>query len=150
MINRRKDVKLYNVFFPVWMLFLVPQVWLAVFPINFLVDSLILLAGLSAWKIADKKLWYKRHIFKIFCFGLLADFIAAGFLLLMLVLEIGQTGDDIFLTAPATLLAGLLIYIFNCRFTFKTAEQPLRRKLSLLFAIATAPYTFLIPVTWIY
>ena len=57
---------------------------------------------------------------------------------------------ELLFTLLATAISAVLIYLFNYRFTFNKAEQGARFKLSLIFAIATAPYTFLIPTTSIY
>lgn len=148
--TNRKGVKLYNVLFPVWMLILFPQVWLIVLPGNFIIDSIVLLISMSALKIADKKKWYKSHILKIFAFGMLSDFIGALFMLVAVVLEISQTGDELYFTIPALLLSAFAIYALNYFVTFKKDDKITRHKSSLIFAIATAPYTFLIPLAWIY
>ena len=66
MVNvMKKDVKLYNVLFPFWMLLLFPQMWLIVLPGNFIIDSLVLLISMAVLKISDKKQWYNQHILKI-------------------------------------------------------------------------------------
>ena len=65
-MKNKNSVKLYNVLFPFWMLLLFPQMWLVILPGNFIIDSLVLIIGMSALKIADKKQWYKKHILKIF------------------------------------------------------------------------------------
>ena len=145
-----KSVKLYNVLFPVWMLLLFPTVWLVVLPGNFIIDSLVLLIGMRTLSIPEKKALYKRSILKIFCFGLAADLIGAGLLFLALVLEMLKTGDEIYLTAPAVIISAAFIFLFNYLITFKHADRNTRVKLSVIFAVATAPYTFLIPTSWIY
>ena len=151
MLNRRKEVKLRNVIFPLWMLCLFPGVWLIVLPGNFIIDSLVLLISLSLMKIPNKKQLYKRHIFKIFGFGLLADVIGSAYMLLLLWgLEIGETGTDPYLTIPALLISAGLIFVFNYFVTFKREDKALRLKLSLIFAVITAPYTFLVPTSWLY
>lgn len=146
-----KKTKLYNVLFPFWMLLLFPQLWLIVLPGNFIIDSLVLLASLCILKISDKKQWYKKHIVKIFAFGMLSDIIGAAYMLfLMLAFEVGRMGDELYLTIPALIISAVLIFIFNYRITFKNAEKELRCKLALIFAIVTAPYTFLVPSSWLY
>lgn len=132
------------------MLILFPQVWLVVLPGNFIIDSIVLLISMSALKIADKKRWYKSHILKIFAFGMLSDFFGALFMLLAVVLELSQTGDELYFTIPALLLSAFAIYALNYFVTFKKDDKITRHKSSLIFAIATAPYTFLIPLSWIY
>ena len=151
MNNSQKSVKLYNVLFPFWMLLLFPQVWLIVLPGNFIIDSIVFLVSLAALKIADKKQWYRHHILKIFLFGMLSDVIGAAYMLfLMAVFEVGQMGDELYLTVPALCISGALIFIFNYFITFRKTESALRRKFSLILAIVTAPYTFLIPSSWLY
>ena len=147
---KNKQVRLYNVLFPLWMLMLFPVTWLIVLPGNFLIDSLVLIVALRVLKIDDRKTWYKRHILKVFGFGLLADVIGAAFLFLMLVTEISSMGDEPWLTIPAMLLSAVLIFVFNYFVTFRKAEKPIRLRLALIFAIVTAPYTFLVPSAWLY
>ena len=148
---KTKQVRLYNVLFPFWMLMLFPITWLVVLPGNFLVDSLVLLISLRVLKIADRKLWYKQNILKIFTFGMLSDLVGAAYMLLMLSkFDIGYMGDELYLTLPAILIAAALIFLNNYYITFRKVEKPLRLKLGLTFAIVTAPYTFLVPSSWLY
>ena len=151
MDNRKNDVKLYNVLFPFWMILLFPQIWLIVLPGNFIIDSIVFVLSMVVLKIADKKQWYKRHILKIFLFGMLSDMIGAGYMLfLTLVFEVGQMGDEPYLTVPALCISAVLIFVFNFFITFRKVERILRLKLSLTLTIVTAPYTFLIPSAWLY
>lgn len=145
-----KRIKLYNVFFPVWLLVMIPQTWIAVFPVNFLVDSLVLFLLMRKLQVEEKGLFYKKHIVPIFLFGLLADMIGAAALLLATALELGITGEDWYLTAPAVALAGLCIYVLHYYVIFRKEDRFVRRKMAFTFAIATAPYTFLIPIAWLY
>lgn len=146
----KKNVKLYNILFPIWMLMLFPVVWLIILPGNFIFDSIVLLIAMSALKIAERKEWYKKYIFKIFTFGMLSDLIGAGFLISTMYLDLYDFDVEIFLTIPAVIIASVMIYVFNYFVTFKDLEKPLRKKMALTFAIATAPYTFLIPSKLIY
>ena len=151
MNNKKNDVKLYNVLFPFWMILLFPQIWLIVLPGNFIIDSIVLIISMTLLKIADKKQWYKRHIIKIYLFGMLSDIIGAGYmLLLMTVFDVGRMGDELYLTAPALVISSVLIFILNYFITFKKSDELLRLKLSIIFALVTAPYTFLIPSSWLY
>ena len=145
-----KPVRLYNVLFPLWFLMIFPVTWLVVLPGNFLIDSLVLIISLRVLKVAERKSWYKRHILPVFGFGLLADAIGAAFLFLMMVLEVYNFDNELWLAIPAMLLAAGLIFVFNYFVTFRKAEQHIRLRLALTFAIATAPYTFLVPSGWLY
>ena len=61
-----KNFKLYNVFFPIWFLLLIPITWLIAIPINFVVDSIVILLSLKVLKIDDSFKKYKKVIFKVF------------------------------------------------------------------------------------
>ena len=151
MNNKNNDVKLYNILFPFWMILLFPRIWLIVLPGNFIIDSIVLIISMILLKIADKKQWYKRHIIKIYLFGMISDIIGAGYMLLLVkVFDVGRMGDELYLTAPALVISSVLIFILNYFITFKKSDKLLRLKLSIIFALVTAPYTFLIPSIWLY
>ncbi len=146
-----KNIKLYNVIFPVWLLLIVPTVWLIVLPGNFLIDSALLIGAMYALKMQDKKIFYKKTIWKAYLFGLLADVIGSAFLFVtVMLLDLSTTGDDLYLTIPAVIISGVCIFLFDYFVSFKNSEKPVRLRLALTFAVVTAPYTFLIPTTWIY
>lgn len=147
----KKDLKLYNVFFPFWMLMLFPQIWIFVLPVNFIVDSLVLIVAMKLLQLEEKKAFYKTNILKVFGIGIFADLIGAGILLvMMIVFEIGTMGDELYMTGPATIISAIIIYFMNYYITFKKYDKKIRLKLALAFAIITAPYTFMTPSQWIY
>lgn len=150
-MGNKKDVKLYNVLFPFWMLLMLPQLWLAVLPGNFLIDSLVLIVCMKIFRIEDKKKWYKQHILKVFCFGMLSDFIGSAFMILLLWgFQLGTMGDELYITIPALIIAAICIFVFNYFVTFRKLDKKLRFSLALIFAVVTAPYTFLVPSSWLY
>jgi hypothetical protein len=147
----KKDVRLYNVLFPVWMLMTLPVIWWIVIPGNFLIDSLVLVIAMKVLRQENRKEFYKGHILPVFFFGFLADILASLPMWGMVMLDLGGIyGDSPLLTIPGVVLAGVLIYLFDYYVSFRKLEKPLRKKLALTFAIATAPYTYLIPSQWIY
>lgn len=147
----KNDIKLYNVLFPFWMLLLVPSLWLIVLPGNFVIDSLVLLAAMAIFRVTERKRWYKQYIVLIFCFGILSDMIGSAYMLLMtVVFQLGRMGDEWYLTVPAILIAAVAIFLLNYFVTFRREEKAIRLKMALTFAIVTAPYTFLIPSSWLY
>lgn len=151
MNNKKNDIKLYNVLFPFWMLLLFPKLWLIVLPGNFIIDSLVLIISMFIFKIPYKKQCYKQHILNIYGLGLLSDIIGSAYmLLLMAAFNVGRMGDELYLTIPALIISAILIFAFNFFITFKNSEKALRLKMSLIFAIITAPYTFLVPSSWLY
>lgn len=146
-----KNVKLYNVIFPFWMLLLFPVTWLVVLPANFIVDTLVLLLSMYVLKIADKKQWWKKCILKIFSIGIFSDLLGSAYMFaLMMIFDVGRMGDELYITLPAIFISAVLIFVLNYFISFKKFDKPLRIKLSLIFAIVTAPYTFLIPTSWMY
>ena len=151
MNKKEKGTRLYNVLFPFWFLMLIPSLWLIVLPGNFIIDSIVLLISMAVLKIENKKEWYKKYIFKIFAFGMLSDIIGSAYMLLMmLVFQIGVMGDEFYITVPALIISAAMIFIFNYFITFKKVDKKMRLKMSLIFAIATAPYLFLVPSSWLY
>lgn len=147
----KKEVKLYNVLFPFWMLLMFPQFWLIVLPGNFIIDSFVLLVCMFLIKIENKKSFYKGNILKIFGFGILSDIIGSAYMLIMTgCFQIGRMGDELYITLPGLVISAISIFIFNYFITLRKYEIKLRFKIALIFAIVTAPYTFLIPSSWLY
>ena len=146
-----KNIKLYTVLFPFWMLLLFPQMWAIVLPGNFIIDSIVLIISMFALKMTEKKQFYKRHIFQIWGFGMLSDIVGAAYMfLLMWAFEVGSMGDELYLTIPALIISAALIFVLNYFVSFRKSDKALRLRLALTFAIVTAPYTFLIPSSWLY
>ena len=146
-----KEIRLYNLLFPIWFLMFIPLAWLIVLPANFIIDSLVILLTMKQLGIKFKKTMYKRTILKVWSFGFLADIIGAAFLFLtMFVFELGSQGDELYLTIPAILIAAVFIFILNYKVSFKDYDKSVRFKMALNLALLTAPYTFMIPLSWIY
>ena len=82
---------------------------------------------------------------------MLSDIIGAAYMfLLMWAFEVGSMGDELYLTIPALIISAALIFVLNYFVTFRKSDKTLRLKLALIFTIVTAPYTFLIPSSWLY
>jgi len=85
--GRSGGTRLYNLLFPIWMLTMVPSVWLIALPFNFVVDSAVLLITFTviARRRGDReyKPWgdWLRTIWLTWIFGFISDLIASGFLL---------------------------------------------------------------------
>lgn len=157
-----KDIKFYEIVFPVWLLFIFPLCWFAVIPIYFALCSLIVVLAMLCFRIEDKKKFFKSNIFKIFLIGFLANLFGGLLLFITQFFEKNEVIDE-FLSVPlstnpydniwsllytvvAVLISGGLIYLFNRVITFrKEKNKKLKRAFSLVLAIFTAPYLFLIP-----
>jgi len=85
--RKKKSTKLYNILFPIWMLVMVPSIWLIALPVNFVVDSVVLLIMFSVLAKkrgeTDYRPWadWVRSIWLTWILGFISDIIAAGFLL---------------------------------------------------------------------
>ena len=147
----KTDTKLYNVFFPFWMLLLIPQAWLFVLPVNFIIDSLVLWMFTCVMKLEGKWLFYRKHILPIFACGILADLVGSAYMLILaLGFRVCERGDELYLTLPAVVLSAVCIFLFNGYIVFRKQDKTIRWKAAWTFAIVTAPYTFLVPNAWLY
>lgn len=150
-MNKRTEIRLNNILFPLWLLMLIPTAWLVILPGNFIIDSIVLLISMATLHIADKKQMYKKTILKIWFFGFISDIVGALYILgNMYLFELDIRGDEFYLTIPAVLISAILIFLLNYLISFKGYDRKTKFKLAISFAIFTAPYTFLIPISWIY
>lgn len=156
----KRETRLYNVLFPIWALFFFPQIWLILLPANFLIDSLVLLAGMAALHYPRKKAVWKSAILRVWGIGFACDLAGSVVTLGMCYLFTWAAPQlNLFLIPGAQLLvlpgiavSGVLIYQLNRRLSFRRTEMDPGqvRRLSLILAVCTAPYTMLIPSEWIY
>ncbi len=162
-----KEIKLFNVMFPVWLLFIFPITWLLVIPVNFIIDSFVLLLGMFLLQVDDKLSFYKKTVLWVFLFGFAADILGGIVLLITQFVEdnaffyeyltapIAQNPFDnvysLLYTCLAVVISGILIYVFNRFVSFrKISDKKVKRVISLLLAFFTAPYLFLLPTSSIY
>ncbi len=166
-----KQFKLYNVIFPIWLLWLFPIWWLVAIPANFMIDLIVVMITLRLLNVEEIKIITKSVILKVFGFGFLADFIGTGAMLAINCIPFnydsewghvwGQTVASlaynplesplsIILVSLCVLLSSWCLYQFNYRISLKQANLTKyhKKKLALSLAIATAPYLFYLPTTW--
>ena len=171
-MESRKTVTLYNLLFPIWILVWLPTpLWLLIIPGNYLIDRLVFTISAKKQKPKLEKKFFRKHTWKLFLFGFLADFIGSILLLIPLLIPVpdgvgkhyNQSFFGKFMNAlqfnafsnPAALLytlfaiavAGLLIYVFDKSVLMKTKEfEPEQaKKIAFLMAVITAPYLYLVP-----
>lgn len=159
MAQKPNGVRVYNVMFPVYMIFLFfPLTWLVILPFNFAFDSLVLALAMRRWQMQDKMGLWKKSILRVWLFGFAADIAGAGLITLLYYLTnsvldfLDFTSWEPLIVLPCVALAGLLIYLLDKKWAFgKTAlDAAQRHKLALALAIFTAPYTMLIPTRLLY
>lgn len=160
----KKPLRLYNVMFPIYMLFLLtpllaPGVWLLVLLVNFAVDSMVVLLAARCCRCGPVTRIWKKSILRVWLLGFVADLAGAALITAMCyVLELLGVRilfcwyAELAIALPGVAFAGWLIYIMDKKWAFQKAEVeggPLQR-LALALAIFTAPYTMLIPTALLY
>lgn len=161
----KKPLRLYNVMFPVYMLFLLtpmlaPGVWLLVLLVNLAVDSVVLLLAARYCRCGPVTRVWRRSILRVWLFGFVADIAGAALITALFCALDGLLGvhvlfcwyAELAIALPGVALAGWLIYIMDKKWAFQKAEVESEslRKLALALAIFTAPYTMLIPTALLY
>lgn len=171
----KKDVKLYNMIFPVWLLWLFPITWIMVLPTNFLLDLAVILITMKYLKATEIKQKSKSIVFKTWIFGFIADFIGAFFMLSVSLIDSKLSLDTAFgkwwyyninavayspfdniysilWTVICVVITALFIYRFNYKICFEKLEieDGSKKKLALSLAIFTAPYFFFLPTSWFF
>lgn len=165
----KKEVRLYNLILPVWLIWLFPQLLIFVAPANLLVDGLVLTLTLMALKHQRKRAVVKALWGKFWIRGFLADFIgvllllSGGFLSSFLPnVSWASDVDSAIMYNPflqplaflwvlaAVALAGVCIYFFDQRAMRECDLLTSREKhiIALTMAIATAPWLFFLPTYW--
>lgn len=171
---RNNNIKLYNLIFPIWLLWLIPITWIVVLPANFLIDLIVVVLIMKYLKVSDIKIKAKSVIFKVWIFGFIADFIGTAAMFLANIInfnyetELGKWWyinissavsynpfESIYALLWVTvcmIITSFFIYLFNYKFCLKKSnlDSKQKKKLALSLAIFTAPYLFYIPTAWFY
>ena len=164
----KQELRLYNVIFPIWMLWLAPQAWLIALPGNLIVDVVVLAVTLKVLGHGSQLAVVKELWWKFWLFGFLADFVGVAALLpcpfLMIWLEpaapwlydaLSPVMHNPFLSLPAlawvaaaVALAGYCIYRFDQRAMKDCAllSETEKHRIALTMAVVTAPWLFFLPV----
>ncbi len=159
----KKNVKLYNMIFPIWGLILFPVFWIIIIPINFLIDSIVFLATMRYLKLGSKLVYYKKCILKVVAFGFLSDVLGALFVFMVaglgdifsildpIVYEPASSPITFVIMAIIVIITGVFIYLFNRKFSFKNTDidDVCKHKLALSLAVFTAPYVFLFNMSFL-
>ena len=171
-MRNKNSIKMYNLVFPIWLLWLFPLTWIVVLPGNFIIDSLVVLITLKLLKVSNIKNLYKKAILKVWGFGFLSDFIGTAIMFIPMLIE-GKipiayrewwyknlnsavsydpfkSGYAVAWIVMAIIITSFFIYLFNYKVSFKKLdiEEKSKKKLALSLAIFTAPYLFLLPTMW--
>ena len=161
----KRPVKLYNVLFPIWVLYFFPQVWIITLPGNLLIDCAVLLLTLTALRHAGKKAVLRQLWWKFWLLGFAADAVGVAWMFLgfLLYLPFGSVWENsvghimhnpfahpaAFLwTLIGVALAGVCIYLFDKKAMGRCELLAPREKhiIALTMAVVTAPWLFFIPM----
>ncbi|MBR4471107.1 MAG: hypothetical protein IKS54_07370 [Erysipelotrichaceae bacterium] len=157
----RKQIRLYNIIFPLWLLIWIPSpLWVILIPLNYLIDRFVLKKSLP--KDIDQNAFVKKHCPKICIAGFVSDFIGSGFLFAVDLL-LGENYelanaicyspfrrlDGFAIVLSAIVLSGICIYLLDKWILSKTElDREAVKRSSLMMALFTAPYLFLLPMEW--
>lgn len=147
-----RDIKIFNVVFPLWFMMFVPPFIFIPLVSNFIIDSIVIYLTLRSnhFVLSRKKFW--RLVFFAWIFGFIADLIGAGLLLLFSVYfnidsyRIWTDPITVFLYLFSVIVTGVMIGGFNL-WLCKKCNIPMEVscKVGLTMGIITAPWLFLIP-----
>ncbi|MDN5300031.1 MAG: hypothetical protein PWP51_2584 [Clostridiales bacterium] len=170
----KKGIKLYNMIFPIWLLWLIPIMWLIVLPANFLIDLTVIVLTMKYLGIDQIKVHVKKVILRVWLLGFAADFIGTFCMFLVNLINfdyqtpIGRWWYENLQNAVSynpieniysflwvvvcIAITSCCIYFLNLKFGLKKLELEERQKhkLALSLAVFTAPYLFLLPTAWFF
>lgn len=163
---KSKNIKLYNLIFPMYMARLMPP-WIMLFGLmNYIIDRYVLTKTIRKSITDFPKEKISHYIWKVWGFGYLADIIGAVFLFNLrdFINSLGTVNSMYFITGnidynplaniysfsavmTGVVLTAVLIYLFNRYIVFRTLDIDVKVKVktALALAVFTAPYSFLIP-----
>lgn len=171
---KKNSIKLYNLVFPIWLLWLLPITWIVVLPANFLIDLLVVVGTMKYLKIQDIKVNAKAIIFRVWIFGFIADFIGTAAMFIANIFDFNyetklgkwwynnisnavsynpfESIYSVLWVTVCVIITAFFIYLFNYKFCLKKSnlDSEQKKKLALSLAIFTAPYLFYIPTAWFF
>lgn len=169
---KKNGVKLYNLIFPIWLLWLIPVTWVVVLPMNFFIDLTIVVLTMKYMRVSDIKQKVKSVILKVWLFGFVADFIGTAAMLISNVIDFNYETEigkwwyknisnavsynpftsiySVLWVTGCLIITAFFIYLFNFKFCLKKLDidNSQKKKLSLSLAVFTTPYLFYLPTVW--
>ena len=89
----QKQMKMRNIIFPVWLLWMLPPMWLVVLPLNYLIDLAVIRIWMHCRQIAQAGAAARRVIVRVWLCGFIADIFGTAlmFTVNLLPLDYGTT-----------------------------------------------------------
>ncbi|PLX26164.1 hypothetical protein C0581_05140 [Candidatus Parcubacteria bacterium] len=150
----KKTVKLYNVFFPIYVMVFFPPIIFLVLIGNFVIDAVVIVSVLYFSKALSTIKHKRKYITKAWGYGFLADICAA---LLLLVLEWAglvysykpfESVSNVMFIFFAIVVGGVFVGIFNYRLALRNGlNKKIALRQALFMGIITAPWMFLLPLS---
>lgn len=174
--NKKNGIVLYNMIFPLWLLWIFPVTWIVVLPANLLIDLLVLSLSMRCLNLDGRKEIAKKVVLKVWIVGFVSDFTGTIMMVCAVLIDsfldyqspLGawwyenmtnavslnpfETLPAFLWTAACILISGICIYQLNFRLALKkdVPDTAIRKKLALSLAVFTAPYLFLLPTAWFF
>ena len=167
----RKEVRLYNILFPLWLLIWIPSwLWLFLIPGNYAVDTLVTSLAMKHEGVPEYKKKAFQHSWKICIAGFLSDFVGAGLLLAICMADDGARPaffrelvrgitwspfsffPSFLVIVLAVLISASCIYFLD-RWILSmdsTLTKEQAKRTAFWLAVFTAPYLFLFPSALLY
>ncbi|MCR5793860.1 MAG: hypothetical protein K6G61_00760 [Solobacterium sp.] len=167
----KKEYRLYNILFPLWMLIWLPTwLWLFLIPANYLIDYAVFRRTMAHLKIKDYVKKARKHAWKICLIGFLSDLVGAVVLLetdqylygkgteashtIASNIAYNPFGDiySFLIVMLVVALSGTCIYFFNSLLLKRDRDLDEKQihRIALNLALITAPYLFLFPSYLLY
>ena len=168
----KKEIKLYNAFFPVWLIMLSPKILLIVLPANFAIDFFVIFLSSKYLKLSDSSKIAKENVIKTWIFGFIADIVGAIILLHSPIIVnafgysswwmknianaiFGNPFSSIYsfiFACACVIISGFLIYVLNyhCNFKYNDLTEKQKKAICLALAVFTAPVLFFLPPSLLY
>ncbi|WP_250278351.1 hypothetical protein [[Clostridium] colinum] len=165
---KNKNIILYNLIFPFWLMLIFPPILIPTAIGNFIVDSIVVLLAMKFLKVEDIFKNYKISIYKVWIFGFISDIIGGIFMILGYSINVSPESkyrdfvykftsnvfynpfDNIFsftYVVICMIISSIFIYVYNTKITLTETNLSNKQKkiVSLALAIITCPYLFLLP-----
>ena len=156
--------------YPIWLEWLIPLTWTVIFPVNFLMNLLVLLLTMKYLRISNRKQNAKAVILRVWVMEGATNLIGTTIMLIITQFDFGRNDvwwekicDGIWnnpcnnfgafsLLTLCIVLVAYYIYRFNYKWCLEKADldDTQRKKVALSLAVFTAPYLFYLPTEWFY
>lgn len=151
---------LADLIFPVFMMYFFPPLLGIIAAANLVIEAIVFFAALRFLNVKMKS--QVGVLLGLWALGLVADMTGSLFLVFPLTIHnplmnslidyysIYSSPLTVILISVAILVAALIIYWLDLVVLRKRIPLSQARRIALIFAIVTAPYTYLIPTNWFY